>query len=64
MKLAHLIAQYVTFRKSLGQDFESDRKRLRTFSRFVGENAEIDSVKLSRVAAFLEAAGPSPATGI
>ena len=33
MKLTQLIAQYVSFRKSLGQDFESDGKRLRTFSR-------------------------------
>jgi len=58
MKLAQLIAQYVTFRKSLGQDFESDGRRLSTFSRFVGESAEIDSVKLSQVAAFLAGRGP------
>ncbi len=58
MKLAQLIAQYVTFRRSLGQDFESDGRRLRTFSRFVGESAEIDSVKLSQVAAFLAGRGP------
>ena len=45
MKLTSLIAQYVAFRKSLGQDFESDRRRLATFSRFVGQSAEIDSVK-------------------
>ena len=45
MKLTQLIAQYVSFRKSLGQDFESDGRRLRTFSRFVGESVEIDSVK-------------------
>jgi integrase/recombinase XerD len=58
MKLAQLIAQYVTFRKSLGQDFESNERRLRTFSRFVGESAAIDSVKLSQVAAFLAGRGP------
>jgi len=58
MKLAQLIAQYVTFRKSLGQDFESDRKRLVIFSRFVGESAGIKSVKLSQVAAFLAGRGP------
>ena len=58
MKLAQLIAQYVTFRKSLGQDFESDGRRLRTFSRFVGESAEIDSVKPPQVAAFLTGRGP------
>ena len=58
MKLAQLIAQYVTFRKSLGQDFEGHERRLRTFSRFVGENADIDSVKPHRVAAFLAGRGP------
>jgi site-specific recombinase XerC len=58
MKLTQLIAQYVAFRKSLGQDFESDGRRLRTFSRFVGESAEIDSVKPPQVAAFLAGRGP------
>jgi site-specific recombinase XerD len=58
VKLAQLIAQYVAFRKSLGQDFESDRKRLVIFSRFVGESAGIKSVKLSQVAAFLAGRGP------
>jgi len=53
MKLAQLIVQYVAFRKSLGQDFESNRKRLRAFSRFVGESVATDSVKPSQVAAFL-----------
>jgi site-specific recombinase XerD len=60
MKLTQLMAEYVTFRKSLGQGFESDEKRLRTFSRFVGESAEINSVKPSQVAAFL--AGCEPIT--
>jgi len=58
MKLTQLMAEYVTFRKSLGQGFESDEKRLRTFSRFVGESAEINSVKPSQVAAFLAGCGP------
>jgi integrase/recombinase XerD len=58
MKLAQLIVQYVAFRKSLGQDFESNRKRLRAFSRFVGESVATDSVKPSQVAAFLAGRGP------
>jgi integrase/recombinase XerD len=58
MKLTQLIAQYVSFRKSLGQDFESDGKRLRTFSRLAGESMEIDSVKPPQVAAFLAGRGP------
>ena len=58
MKLTQLIAQYVTFRKSLGQDFESNEWRLRAFSRFVGESADIRSVKPRQVAAFLAGRGP------
>jgi integrase/recombinase XerD len=58
MKLTQLMTEYISFRKSLGQDFESDAKRLRTFSRFVGERAEIDSVKPPQVAAFLAGRGP------
>lgn len=58
MKLTQLMAEYVTFRKSLGQGFESDEKRLRTFSHFVGESAEIDSVQPPQVASFLTGHGP------
>ena len=58
MKLTQLMAQYVTFRKSLGQDFESQARRLRTFSRFVGESADIRAVKPRQVAAFLAGRGP------
>ena len=58
MKLAQLIVQYVAFRKNLGQDFESNRKRLRAFSRFVGESVATDSVKPPQVAAFLAGRGP------
>lgn len=61
MKLTQLIAQYVALRKSLGQDFESDRKRLATFSRFVGTRAEIDSVKPPQMVTFLT--GREPITG-
>ena len=58
MKLTQLIAQYVTFRKGLGQDFESNKRRLRTFSRLVGESLDIRSVKPRQVAAFLAGSGP------
>jgi site-specific recombinase XerD len=53
MKLSQLIAQYVTFRKSLGQDFESNERRLRTFYRFAGECLDIRALRPRRVAAFL-----------
>jgi len=59
MKLTQLITQYVTFRKSLGQDFASNEwLLLRTFSRFTGESADIRSVKARKVAAFLAGRGP------
>ncbi len=58
MRLTQLIAQYVTFRKSLAQDFESNEWRLRTFSRFVGESVAVRSVKPRQVAAFLAGRGP------
>jgi integrase/recombinase XerD len=58
MKLTQLIAQYVTFRKSLGENFESHERLLRTFSRAVGESVDIYSVKPARVATFLAGRGP------
>jgi len=58
MKLTRLITQYVTFRKSLGHDFASNQWLLGTFSRFVGESADIRSVKARQVAAFLAGRGP------
>jgi site-specific recombinase XerD len=58
MKFTQLIALYVAFRKNLGQDFKSNERRLRTFSRFVGESADVRSVKPPQVAAFLAGRGP------
>ncbi len=57
MKLAQLIAQYVAFRKSLGEDFESDARLLQSFSSIVGE-ADITDVQADRVKAFLDGRGP------
>jgi hypothetical protein len=41
MKLAELVAQYAVFRKSLGEDFESDTRVLQSFSRSIGAEADI-----------------------
>lgn len=57
MKLAQLIAQYVAFRKSLGEDFESDARLLQSFSSIVGE-ADITDVQADRVKAFLDGRRP------
>jgi len=58
MKLSQRITQYVAFRKSLGQRFETNECQLRAFSRFMGEGANIRSVKPRQVAAFLAGRGP------
>lgn len=58
MKLALLIAQYAAFRKSLGEDFESDTRLLQSFSRFLGEEADITDVQTDRVKTFLDGRGP------
>ena len=58
MKLAQVIAQYVDFRKNLGEKFEAGAKRLQSYSRAMGETAEISEVSADRVKAFLDGCGP------
>ena len=58
MRLAQLITQYVTFRKNLGESFENDGRILQSFSRMIGETAEISDVQAERVKAFLDGRGP------
>ncbi len=58
MKLAQVIAQYVDFRKNLGEKFEAGAKRLQSFSRAMGETADISEVPADRVKAFLDGNGP------
>jgi len=58
MKLAQLIAQYVTFRKNLGVSFENDARLLASFSRTMGVTADISGVQANRVKAFLDGCGP------
>src|SRR5258708_6347052 len=58
MKLAQIIAQYVAFRKNLGVSFENDARLLESFSRTIGETADISSVQADQVKAFLDGRGP------
>jgi hypothetical protein len=53
MKLTQLIAQYVEFRRGMGQTFVSDEGILRAFSRAVGEDRHIRHVTAKEVTAFL-----------
>jgi integrase/recombinase XerD len=58
MKLTQVIAQYVEFRKNLGEKFEATAKRLQSFSRAMGETADISEVSAERVKAFLHGSLP------
>jgi len=58
MKLKQLIAQYVAFRKSMGNDFEKEERLFKTFCRALGDEIEVDDVTADRVKTFLDGAGP------
>lgn len=58
MKLAQVIAQYVDFRKNLGEKFEASTKLLQSFSRAMGATVDISDVSADRLKAFLDGSGP------
>jgi site-specific recombinase XerD len=58
MKLKTLIAQYVAFRKSMGESFESPESLLKTFCRRMGAEIDLRDVRAKRVQAFLAGTGP------
>lgn len=58
MKLKALIAQYVAFRQSLGEHFESAASVLNTFCRQLGQESDIGDVGAEQVTAFLAGTGP------
>lgn len=53
MRLHDIVAQYVAFRKSMGEDFTSAESLLKTFGRYVGEEMELSEVSPEHVLAFL-----------
>jgi integrase/recombinase XerD len=57
MKLKDLITQYIAFRKSMGEDFESADSLLNTFCRRMGVDIDIADIKTERVEEFLAATG-------
>ncbi len=57
MKLSELIHQYVAFRKSMGEDFDSAESLLKTFCRRMGEDIELADVKAHHVQAFILGTG-------
>jgi integrase/recombinase XerD len=61
MKLSALITQYVAFRKSMGEDFQSAESLLKTFCRRLGEDLDLAEVTAEQVQAFV--LGPAPLSG-
>jgi integrase/recombinase XerD len=58
MKLKELITQYVSFRKSMGGDFESADSLLNTFCRRMGVDIDLAEIRAERVEEFLAGTGP------
>ena len=58
MKLQEMIAQYVAFRESMGEEFESAESLLNTFSRRMGLDIDVRYVRAKQVRAFLTGNGP------
>ncbi len=57
MKLNALITQYVAFRQSMGEDFQSAESLLKTFCRRMGEDIDAADVHAQRVQEFLRGTG-------
>jgi integrase/recombinase XerD len=57
MTLNDIVLQYVTFRKSMGEDFTSAESLLRTFCRCMGEKTELADITAEQVLAFLTGTG-------
>lgn len=58
MKLQQVIAQYVSFRQAIGEDFSANERVLKAFSRAMGGELDISSVTLDQVGTFLNATSP------
>ena len=57
MKLNALITQYVVFRQSMGEDFQSAESLLKTFCRRMGEDIDVADVNAQLVQDFLRGTG-------
>lgn len=53
MKLNTLITQYVAFRRSMGEDFQSAESLLKTFCRRMGESIDLADVSAEQIEVFL-----------
>lgn len=58
MNLHQLIEQYVTFRRSLGERFDTHNSTLRAFCRAIGPTVDVADVREDQVRSFLAGKGP------
>jgi hypothetical protein len=58
MKLKDLISQYITFRKSMGAEFDSAGSLLNTFCRRMGAEIDVGEIRVEQVQLFLTGTGP------
>jgi site-specific recombinase XerD len=58
MKLHALVTQYIAFRESFGEDFGSQARLLRQFSRDMGPELEATEIQPERVKTFLDGTRP------
>jgi integrase/recombinase XerD len=62
MNLEHVVEEYATFRRTLGEKFGVNGKVLKAFCRAMGEDAALRDVAPERVSSFLNGTGPLTAS--
>jgi integrase len=62
MTIQHVVEEYATFRRALGERFGVNGKVLKTFCRAIGEDTAMQDVAPERVSAFLTGSGPLTAS--
>ncbi len=58
MKLHTAVTQYITYRKSLGEQFLNPEAHLKAFVRAIGQNKNLSDVQVKQVDTFLAGKGP------
>jgi len=58
MNLQQLVDQYVTYRRSLGERFDSNNRTLMAFCRAIGATTDVTEVREDQVSSFLAGTGP------
>jgi len=64
MKLEQSTTQFVSLKRSLGAIYTSEEKRLKSFRRFVGSDAELDEITSEHCQGFCYGRGPTTKTAV